>query len=146
MKRMSKRDFIKIYRKAPRVTVDLIIKDKKKGILLIKRSIKPDIGKWHFPGGSIYYKERAIHAVKRKAREETGLQVKIKKFLGVFEYMRWQESGYAHIIDLVFLCEPIRGKLKGNPRVAGKELKFFKKIPKNIVPDQRKILAGKMMK
>lgn len=145
MRTLTKKEFDKVFKKTPRVTVDLIIKDKR-GLLLIKRGIRPDIGKWHFPGGTVYYKEKIFHAVKRKAREETGLQVKIKKFLGIFEFMRWKYPGYAHIIDLVFLCEPVRGKLKGNARFAGKTLRFFKKLPKNVLPDQIKILNGKLIK
>lgn len=145
MKRLSEKDFHKIYQKVPRVTVDIIIRDKR-GILLIKRAIKPDIGKWHFPGGTIYYKEKILDAVKRKAKEETGLQIRIKKFLGVFEFMRWKEAGYGHVIDLIFLAEPVKGKLKGNAKTAGKILRFFKKLPKNIIPDQKKILEGKLIK
>lgn len=150
MKKLSEKDFHRIYQKVPRVTVDVIIKDRR-GILLIKRSIKPDIGKWHLPGGTVNFKENLIDAAKRKAKEETGLQVRIKKFLGIFEYVkRWKEPGYEHVIDLVFLAEPIRGRLKGNKK-AGKVLKFFKRLPKNmILPesmisttiDEKKIFQG----
>ncbi|MBI2084783.1 MAG: NUDIX domain-containing protein [Candidatus Aenigmarchaeota archaeon] len=145
MKMMSKKEFLTVFKKTPRVTVDTVIKDRR-GILLIKRSIKPDKGKWHFPGGTVLYKEKIFHAAKRKAREETGLEVKIKKFLGVFEYIRYKEPGYTHIINLVFLAEPIRGRLWGNARTAGKELKFFKKLPRNMIPEQRKILQGKLIR
>ena len=142
MKRLSKKEWSSIFKKVPRVTVDLVIKDKR-GILLIKRAIKPDIGEWHFPGGTVFYKERIADAVKRKAREETGLQIRIKKFLGIIEFMKWKEVGYTHIIDLVFLVKPIRGKIKGDARLAGTDLKFFKRLPKNMIPEQRKILKGK---
>ncbi len=145
MRTLSKREFRTVFKKIPRVAVDLVIKNRR-GILLIKRSIKPDKGKWHFPGGTVFYKEKIFHAAKRKAREETGLEVKIKKFLGVFEYMRWKEPGYTHIINFIFLAEPIRGKLRGDERTAGKELKFFKKLPRNMIPEQRKILQGKLIR
>lgn len=145
MKKLSEKNFHRIYKKVPRVTVDIVIKDRK-GILLIKRAIRPDIGKWHFPGGTIYYKEKIFDAVKRKAKEETGLKIRIKKFLGVFEFMRWKEPGYGHIIDLIFLAEPVSGTLKGNEKTAGKILRFFKKLPKNLIPDQEKILQGKLIK
>lgn len=152
MKRLSEEDFHRIYQKVPRVTVDIVIKNKR-GILLIKRSIKPDIGKWHLPGGTVGYKEKLVDAVKREAREETGLKVRIKEFLGVFEYMRWKEPGYGHIIDLVFLAEPISGKMKGDAKRAGKVLRFFKKLPRNMIlpesmipmsTDPKIILQGKL--
>ncbi len=145
MRAISKKDFDQIFRKVPRVVVDIVIKDRR-GILLIKRSIRPDIGKWHLPGGSIEYKENILHAVKRVAKNETGLQIKIKKFFGIFEYMRWKYPGYGHIISLVFFAEPSKGKLKGNARFGGRVLKFFKKLPNDIIPDQRKLLNGKLLK
>ncbi|MBI2547426.1 MAG: NUDIX hydrolase [Candidatus Aenigmarchaeota archaeon] len=145
MKFLSKKVWNIVFKKVPRVTVDIVIKDGR-GVLLIKRTIKPDIGKWHFPGGTVQFKEKILHAVRRIAKMETGLQIRIKRFLGIFEFMRWKETGYNHIIDLVFLAEPTRGKIKGNPKFGGKTLNFFKKIPSNIIPDQRKILKGKLIK
>lgn len=142
MRMLSKKEFDIIFKKVPRVTVDLVIKDKR-GVLLIKRSIRPDIGKWHLPGGTVGFKEKLLHAVKRKAREETGLQVRVKQFLGIIEFMKWKYPGYSHIVDLVFLVEPVRGKLRGDAKFGGKILKFFKKLPKNMIPEQRKILKGK---
>ncbi len=144
MRMLSKKEWNTIFSKTPRVCVDIVIKDKR-GVLLIKRSIEPEKSKWHLPGGTILYKERIMHAVKRKVREETGLQIKIKKFLGVFEFMRWKEPGYSHIIDLIFLAEPVGGKLRGH-KIWGKELKFFKKLPENMIREHRRILEGELVK
>lgn len=144
MKELSIKDFKSIYQKVPRTTVDLVIKDGR-GVLLIKRSIKPEMGKWHFPGGTLKYKEKIIHALKREAKEETNLKVRIKKFIGVFEITQWKEPGYGHTVDLVFLAEPIGGKLKGNVKKAGDVLKFFKKVPENTIDYQKRILQ-KLMK
>ncbi|MBI1978628.1 MAG: NUDIX hydrolase [Candidatus Aenigmarchaeota archaeon] len=145
MRKLTTREFHYIFKKTPRVTVDLVIKDRR-GILLIKRDIRPDIGKWHFPGGTVYYKERILDAVKRKAREETGLQIKIKKLLGVFDIMRYREPGNTHIVDLIFLVRPIRGKLRGNKKFGGETLKFFKRLPKNMMIEHRQILQGRLIK
>ncbi len=146
MKKLSTKDFLKIYQKVPRVTVDIVIKDRR-GVLLIKREINPEIGKWHLPGGTVYFKERILDAVKRKGREETGLQIKIKKFLGVFEFVNiWKYIGQQHVVDLIFLAEPIKGILKGNSKYGGKTLKFFKKLPKNMMTGHREILEGKLIK
>ena len=145
MKMLAKKEWNNVFKKVPRVTVDLIVKDKR-GVLLVKRSITPWKGKWHFPGGTVFYKEKLLDAVKRKAKEETGLKIKIKKFLGVLEFMGRRRPGYSHIVDLVFLVEPISGRLKGDPKLGGKVLKFFKKIPKNIISEHRKALEGKLLK
>lgn len=145
MKRLSKKDWDYVFKRVPRVTVDLVVKSKR-GILLVKRSIKPDMGKWHFPGGTVEYKEKLVDAVKRKAKEETGLQIKIKKFLGIIEFMNYKRIGYSHIIDLVFLVEPVRGHIRGNSELGGTNLKFFKKLPKNMITKQRKFLGEKLIK
>ncbi len=54
--------------------------------------------------------------------------------------MRWKYPGYSHIVDLVFLVEPLRGTLKGNKRYGGDVLKFFKKLPETMIIEQRKFL------
>jgi len=145
MRMLNKKEFVSIFKKVPRVTVDVVIRDRE-GILLIKREITPEMGKWHLPGGTIHYKENILHAVKRKTHEETGLKIRIKKFLGVIEFMRWKEPGYTHVIDLVFLANPISGKLKGNKEKCGECLKFFKKLPKNMIPEQKRIIQDKLSK
>lgn len=146
MRVLSKKEWNSVFTKVPRVTVDLVIKDKR-GVLLIKRSIKPDIGKWHLPGGTVEFKEKLLHAVKRKAREETGLQVRVKRFLGIIEFMRWKYPGYSHIVDLVFLVEPVRGELKGDKKYGGDVLKFFKKMPERMMIEQKRfLLKNKVMK
>lgn len=141
---LSKKEWNFIFSRVPRVTVDVVIKDRKKGILLIKRSIKPAMGKWHLPGGTVRYKERLLYAAKRQAYQETGLHVKIKKFIGICEFTKWKYPGYSSVVDLVYLAEPVRGKMKGSEIFGGTKLKFFKKLPKNMIPEQRKILEKRL--
>lgn len=144
MRKLTNKEYNYIFKKTARVTVDILIKDKR-GVLFIKRDIRPDIGKWHLPGGTVYYKEKIVDAIKRKAKEETGLQIKIKKFLGVFEFMRQREPGNTHIVDLVFLVKPVGGKLKGDSRYGGKTLRFFRKLPKNMMAEHKKVLEGRLI-
>jgi len=119
----------KIYKIVPRLTVDAIVKTPR-GILLARREFEPHKGCWNFPGGVVYYGETLEHAVKRKVLDEVGLKVKIKKFLGVYEFpLRYT---FGHVITHVFLCKPTGGKIKN--------AKFFKKIPRNIYPGQRTII------
>ncbi len=57
-----------------------LIKDKK--ILLAKRAIEPEKGKWDILGGFVEAGESAEDGVIREMREETGLEVKIDEYLG----------------------------------------------------------------
>jgi ADP-ribose pyrophosphatase YjhB (NUDIX family) len=117
------------------------LKDKR-GILLIKRRIAPWKGACHFPGGTVQYKESLFHAAKRKAESETGLKVRIKEFLGVIQFFENNmRSGYGHIIDFEFLAEPIGGRLRTDYQ--GLDIRFFKKLPKNIITQQRDFLLNK---
>lgn len=57
-----------------------LIKDHK--ILLAKRAIEPEKGKWDIPGGFIEPGETAEEGIIREMLEETGLSVKIDEYLG----------------------------------------------------------------
>lgn len=64
------------------VSVDaLVVHDGK--ILLIKRGVEPDKGKWGTPGGYVGWDESAEEAVVRELKEETGLVAESVQFLMV---------------------------------------------------------------
>ncbi len=136
-KKLPFKEFKYIYKKVPRLCVDLIIKTQK-GIVLVKRDIPPDKGKWHFPGGTILLGEKLSEAIKRVAKEETGLGVKIRRIIDVMEFSREGIHGHAHVISIAFLVEPKSGKLRGS--IQGRKIKFFKSIPENIIVEQEKFL------
>tara|TARA_B100000470_G_C19733946_1_gene365875 strand:- start:401 stop:865 length:465 start_codon:yes stop_codon:yes gene_type:complete len=53
-------------------------------ILLIKRGVQPQIGKWAFPSGYVNRYETPEDALLREVKEETGLDVQINKLIGVY--------------------------------------------------------------
>jgi colanic acid biosynthesis protein WcaH len=79
-------DYKIILENIPICCVDIFIFHNDK-ILLIKRNIEPEKNKWWVPGGRIYKNETIENAIIRKAYEETGLNVKINKIMGVYETM-----------------------------------------------------------
>ncbi|OGM29603.1 hypothetical protein A2630_01025 [Candidatus Woesebacteria bacterium RIFCSPHIGHO2_01_FULL_44_10] len=123
--------FKEIYSKVPRLCVDLIIKTKQ-GIIMSKRNISPEKGKWHFPGGTVLFGEKLRQTIKRVADEETGLKLKVLKIIGAVEYQ--PPSVHGHVISLAFWCEPISGQLRGSQQ--GKEIKYFKSIPTDTIKEQ----------
>ena len=66
----------------PTPTVDVVIYDPVKGIVLVSRKNEP-LG-WALPGGFIDYGECAQSAAVREACEETGLDVVLTGLLGVY--------------------------------------------------------------
>ena len=58
----------------PITTVAAIIKNDEDKILLTRRNVEPFKGQWCLPGGHIDANEKALDAVIREAKEETGLE------------------------------------------------------------------------
>lgn len=78
-------------------------------ILLTKRE---DFEVWCLPGGAVDEGESAAQAALREAQEETGLEVKLTRLIGVYSRPGWHGAG-AHIIS--FAAEPIGGEFKADP-------------------------------
>ena len=132
---LSEREFAFIFRRVPRLCVDVVIRDRR-GVVLTKRDIAPDRGRWNFPGGTVRRGERLIPAVHRFAREEAGLRVKVIRVLGAIEFFGRPAS--PHIISIAYLCRPAGGRLRGSWQ--GREVRFFRQLPSDIVPEDRQFL------
>jgi 8-oxo-dGTP pyrophosphatase MutT (NUDIX family) len=79
-------------------------------ILLQKRGDRHD---WGLPGGALELCESAEEAVIREVMEETGLQVKVEAFLGVYtQYFEEYPNGdQAQTIAIFFICSIPGGEL-----------------------------------
>lgn len=87
----------------PFLTVDGIIKifnPHFSGIVLIKRK-NPPFG-FALPGGFVDYKEKVEEALIREMKEETNLDVEIKKLLGI--YSDPNRDPRLHTASAVFIC------------------------------------------
>ncbi|MFH8087028.1 MAG: NUDIX hydrolase [Candidatus Aenigmatarchaeota archaeon] len=133
--------YAKVIKVIPRITVVGIIKDRR-GVLLIKRNVKPFKGYWVLPGGAVAFKERLKEALEREVMEETGLKVKVVKYVGYYDDPK--RSPGRRSIAHAFVCKVIGGKLE--PNYEASEIKFFKKLPKKIGYDHRKILRDAGLK
>lgn len=119
--------------KTPYLTVDIII-EVGDGIVLVKRK-NPPYG-WALPGGFVDYGETVEEAAVREAKEETGLDVKLKGLLGV--YSDPKRDPRLHTVSVVFVASA-EGKPVGKDDAA--EAKIFKldALPQ-LVFDHAKIL------
>ena len=97
----------------------------KDGKVLFQR--RADNGKWGLIGGLVEMNETYAQAAVREAREETGLEVKLTGFLGIFHNhdMVWANGDAAHVISAMYTAEIV----SGDPRIDEEsfELRFFGK-------------------
>lgn len=82
-----------------------LVEDKK--VLLIKQRIVSSSLNWGLPGGGLIDGELIDVGLKREIFEETGLKIKIIKFLYVKNRIQNNET----IVELVFKIKKIGGKL-----------------------------------
>jgi 8-oxo-dGTP diphosphatase len=124
-------------------TVDAVI-IKKSRILLVKRRFEPYKGFWVVPGGFVEEGETVEQAARREAFEETGLKVKLVKFVGVYsDPKRDTKRG---TIAVAFIAKPLSGKIGGDSEV--EDVRWFRldELPKlgfdhrKIVDDARRML------
>lgn len=67
----------------PKVGVGVFVVHEGK-VLLVRRTMHPEIGKWSIPAGFLDHGENPEETAVREALEETNLNVAIEKLIGVF--------------------------------------------------------------
>jgi len=120
----------------PLLTVDVVVRRRDNSVVLVKRSNPPFKGFYAIPGGFVEYGETVEEAAVREVKEETGLDVRLQRLVGVYSNPDRDPRG--HIITIAYLGEEAGGELK--PSTNAKEVKAFKKVPQNLVFDHGKIL------
>lgn len=130
-------EFKKIYSKVPRLSVDVIVHSPK-GIAFAYRSIVPHRNRWHIPGGTVLYGDSIIKTLHRVARDELRISIRTPKFLGYIEYNEEPQRGFGRSVSLVFAAQLKSGTPVPNEDAA--KAAFFSRLPKNLIPAQRKFL------
>ncbi len=137
VKKLSKEDYTFVYSRAPRLCVDMVIRNEDNGILLIERTIDPGRGMWHFPGGTVLKGESLHDAMQRIAKEETNLDIIETSIIGMMDF--YQESNpYFHTVSAVFETQVKEGELTGS--FQGENLHYFKNLPDKMIEEQRKFI------
>ena len=104
-------------------------------ILLQRRS---DNGNWSLVGGLMEIGETYAQTALREIREETGLEVKLDSFLGIFHNhnMVWGNGDAAHVLTAMYTASIVSGE----PRIDEEsyELRFFgiDELPELFAEDQ----------
>ena len=131
-------EFQAIYSMVPRLTVELVIRTDM-GILLTRRSIPPQVGKWHLPGGTVFFGESLPDAVRAVAKDELGVDVEVGKLLGYVEYPKQHAEGYnGWPVGIAFEVTLKDSEVSGGRQ--GEEVAFFAELPQEIIEEQKAFL------
>lgn len=103
-----------------------LVRNKKGGVLLVKRGKEPGKGKWALPSGFVEIDETPEKACLRELREETGLKGEIMRLVGVYSQ---KSLLYRNVLIIGYEVEA-RGNL--SPGSDSLEAEFF---PLDNLPD-----------
>ena len=87
----------------------IIMKDG--NVLMVKASRGLVAGSWDLPGGFISYGESPEESLVREVKEETGLDIKIRKF----HHIHTNIVSGLYFLALFYICDITGGTLKANP-------------------------------
>ncbi|WP_078554317.1 NUDIX domain-containing protein [Alkalihalobacterium alkalicellulosilyticum] len=109
-----------------KAAVAVIILNEKNEVLLQKRA---DVGLWGIPSGHIELGETVSQAAIREVKEETNVDIRIRKLIGVYSEPSSQVFAYpngkvVHFITTCFLADITGGELRCNSDES-LEIKFF---------------------
>lgn len=91
----------------------------KGGIVLLKRGIEPQKGKWVMPGGYVDRGEKVEAAAIRETLEECGLKTRLNGLLGVYSY-----PGKSQVV-VVYMVQYLSGDLAAKDET--QEVRLFRK-------------------
>ncbi len=97
-----------------RVGCSAVIFDKNRDKILLTR--REDNNQWCLPGGGMEPGESASEACIREVEEETGLQVEIKRLIGVYttshQLIVYRDGNKIQLVALCFEAEIVEGELR----------------------------------
>jgi ADP-ribose pyrophosphatase YjhB (NUDIX family) len=122
-----------------RPSVSAIILDRRRGLLLQQRS---DGGQWGLPGGSVEIGESVRAATAREVREETGLEVTIRRLVGVYsdpelQVIRYPDGNVWHYVNLCFECVVRGGELQTCSETLALRFVSPRRLPATLLPNHR---------
>ena len=94
--------------RTPLAAADAAVFDGQGRLMLVQRT---DSGLWALPGGAAEVGEPPAHVAEREAAEETGLVVRARRLIGIFDNrVKAQWESPVHMYHLLFECELLGGE------------------------------------
>lgn len=125
-RRLSCQDCGRVHYKNPIPAVAVFVQNEEGEILLVKRKVLPQAGKWALPSGYMEIFMTPEENALAELREETGLEAEIERFIS------WH-FGYSPIYERV-LSLGFRLKVTGGTLKAGDDAADARYFPLNALP------------
>lgn len=131
----------KILENVPVLCIDFVLVNDGK-ILLTYRTEEPAKDQWWIQGGRVHKNEKLIDTVRRKAKEEIGIEVEIVRIIGVYEIM-FEQGAFnlpVHDVAICFLVKP-KNDAKVTLDSTHQEYKWISKIDNDLHPYVKEVLS-----
>ena len=103
----------------PALTADCVVFDSQDRVLLIRRGRPPFEGDYALPGGFVEVGETVEDACRRELKEETGIEVRDLKLVGVYSDPKRDPRG--HTCSVAYLAQVATAKLTAGDDAAAAE-------------------------
>lgn len=132
----------------PRVCVDAVVV-RSEEVLMTRRAIEPELGKWHLPGGKIVRGETIDEALKRHVLHDLGVGCRVFDLLGVSEFLDQHAvvGDYTFTMHSIMICKKVelqRYDIRLN-REEASEWQWFNCLPKDIDLVQDRFLRSHLL-
>jgi ADP-ribose pyrophosphatase YjhB (NUDIX family) len=104
-------------------TASALCVDDEGRVLLSKRGIPPDEGRWDFPGGFLDEGEHPLDGVRRELREEAGVEIEPLDLVGIWMDRYGGDGTAAATLNLYWTARIVGGEPEPADDVA--ELRWF---------------------
>ena len=104
-------------------------------LVLVRRGIEPELGRWAFPSGFVDRGEAVEDAAVREFKEETGLDARPERLVGVYS------STDSPVVLVVYEATIVGGRLEAGHDAADAALFDPDDLPRLPFPHDDRILA-----
>ena len=139
---LPKDEYDAIYRRVPRLCVEVVLTDSERGVVLARRDIPPNIGAWHIPGGTVLWGESLTGALHRVASSELGVEITPGGLLGWIEYPSHVQAGIDSPIGIAFECA-LAGSSPASCELP-EGVCWFTSLPEGLYAEQREFLGRRL--
>lgn len=115
----------------------VVLENKKREILLVKRKFPPKKGYWDLPGGFIQPNESLEESIKREVEEELNIDIAMNRFIGIFPDVYLYQN-----INYPTLCVVVSAKMRKGKLVPKDDVLQFCFFSKDVILKQKIAFKG----